>query len=110
LESILLGVFCSADLLVFYVLFEAVLIPMYFLIGIFGSRERKVRASFLLFIYTLASSIFMFVAILFLYFKTSTTNIFLLKAVYLTCFEENLCWIAFFLSFAVKMPLMPFHV
>jgi NADH-quinone oxidoreductase subunit M len=57
LESILIGIFCSLDLLVFYLLFEAVLIPMFFIVGIFGSRERKVRASYLLFLYTLVSSI-----------------------------------------------------
>ena len=61
LEAILIGIFCSLDLLVFYLLFEAVLIPMFFIVGIFGSRERKVRASYLLFLYTLVSSILLFV-------------------------------------------------
>ncbi len=111
LESILIGIFCSLDLFLFYILFEAVLIPMYFIVGIFGSRERKIRASYFLFLYTLVSSILMFVAILFLYFKTGTTSYLLLKTFksfdYLT---ENICWIAFFFSFAVKMPLVPFHI
>ena len=110
LESILIGVFSSLDLLVFYILFEAVLIPMYFIVGIFGSRGRKVKASYLLFLYTLVSSLIMFIAILFLYFKTGSTNYFLLRTIELNPFAEKLCWFAFFLSFAVKMPLIPFHV
>ena len=110
LESILIGIFCSLDLLVFYLLFEAVLIPMFFIVGIFGSRERKVRASYLLFLYTLVSSILLFVAILFIYFKTGTTNYLLLKTFQFDPFVERLCWLAFFSSFAVKMPLVPFHI
>jgi len=91
LESILIGVFSSLDLLVFYILFEAVLIPMYFIVGIFGSRGRKVRASYLLFLYTLVSSIIMFIAILFLYFKTGSTNYFLLRTIELSPLAEKLC-------------------
>ena len=110
LESILIGIFCSLDLLVFYLLFEAVLIPMFFIVGIFGSRERKVRASYLLFLYTLVSSILLFIAILFIYFKTGTTNYLLLKTFEFDPMVERLCWLAFFSSFAVKMPLVPFHI
>jgi NADH:ubiquinone oxidoreductase subunit 4 (subunit M) len=84
-------VFSSLDLLVFYLLFEAVLIPMYFLIGVFGSRERKIRASYLLFLYTLLSSIVMFIAILFLYSKFGTTNYLLLYTAKLDPFAEKLC-------------------
>lgn len=110
LEAILLGVFCSLDLLVFYLLFEAVLIPMYLIVGVFGSRERKVRASYLLFLYTLVSSILMFIAILFLYYKSGTTCFLTLRTVQLEPYAEKLCWLAFFSSFAVKMPLVPFHI
>lgn len=111
LESILLGIFCSLDIFVFYVLFEAVLIPMYFLIGIYGSRERKIRASYFLFMYTLISSILMFVGILLIYFKTGSTSYLLLKTFCpLNFYLENFCWFTFFLSFAVKMPLIPFHI
>lgn len=91
LESILLGVFCSLDLLVFYLLFEAVLIPMFFIVGIFGSRERKVRASYLLFLYTLVSSILFFIAILYIYFKTGTTNYLLLKTFMFEPMVERVC-------------------
>lgn len=110
LESILIGIFCSLDLLMFYLLFEAVLIPMFFIVGIFGSRERKVRASYLLFLYTLVSSILLFIAILFIYFKTGTTNFILLKTFQFDPFVERICWLAFFSSFAVKMPIVPFHI
>jgi len=110
LESVLIGIFSSLDLLVFYLLFEAVLIPMYFLIGVFGSRERKIRASYLLFLYTLISSVIMFLAILFLYSQFGTTNYLLLYTLKLESFSEKLCWLAFFSSFAVKMPLIPFHI
>jgi NADH:ubiquinone oxidoreductase subunit 4 (subunit M) len=64
---------------------------MYFIVGIFGSRGRKVRASYLLFLYTLLSSIIMFIAILYLYFKTGTTNYFLLRTLELNSFAEKLC-------------------
>jgi NADH-quinone oxidoreductase subunit M len=74
LESILFGVFCSLDLLLFYILFEAVLIPMFFVVGVYGSRDRKIRASYLLFLYTLISSVFMLIAILALYFWAGTTD------------------------------------
>jgi NADH-quinone oxidoreductase subunit M len=110
LESILIGVFCSLDLLLFYIFFEAVLIPMYFIVGRFGSRSRKIRASYLLFIYTLFSSIIMFLAILYLYSLVGTTNLLSLSAVKIEPLIEKICWIAFFFSFAVKMPLVPFHI
>jgi len=91
LESILFGVFTSLDIMLFYLLFEAVLIPMYIVIGVYGSRERKIRASYLLFLYTLVSSIFMFVAILYIYFKTGTTDYQLLKTIQLDLYAERLC-------------------
>ena len=91
LESILFGVFCSVDILVFYLFFEAVLIPMFIILGIFGSRERRVRAAYLLFLYTLFSSIFMFLAILFIYYKTGTTQYILLKNLQFDGTEEKLC-------------------
>ena len=77
--------------MLFYLLFEAVLIPMYIVIGVYGSRERKIRASYLLFLYTLVSSIFMFVAILYIYFKTGTTDYQLLKTIQLDLYAERLC-------------------
>jgi len=91
LESILLGVFSTLDVLLFYLLFEAVLIPMYFIVGVYGSRGRRVRASYLLFLYTLISSLFMLLAILFLYFKSGTTDFQALQSLNLTSFSEKFC-------------------
>jgi len=110
LESILFCVFTSLDLMLFYIFFEAVLIPMYFVVGVFGSRSRRIRASYLLFIYTLFSSILMFLAILLIYFLTGTTDLQTLKSISLNPLVEKCCWFAFFFSFAVKMPLLPFHI
>lgn len=91
LESILFGVFATLDLMLFYFLFEAVLIPMYLLLGVCGSRERKIRAAYLLFLYTLVSSFFMFVSILQLYFIFGTTDYQLLKTFHLSLNTERLC-------------------
>lgn len=110
LETILFGVFFSLDVMLFYLFFEAVLIPMYFIIGVYGSRKRRIRASYMLFLYTLFSSIFMFLAILYIYFTCGTTDFQTLKTIQLDTFVERCCWFAFFLSFAVKMPLIPFHI
>lgn len=110
LESILIGVFSSLDIIVFYVLFEAVLIPMFLIIGFYGSRERRIRSAYLLFLYTLLSSLIMFLSILFIFFKFGTTDYLLLKTVNFDPLAEKLCWFAFFLSFAVKMPVVPFHI
>ena len=83
---------------------------MYFIVGVFGSRARKIRAGYLLFLYTLISSILMFLAILFLFFKTGSTFYLVLLSYEFDSFTENLCWLCFFSSFAVKMPLFPFHI
>jgi len=91
MESFLFGVFTSLDILLFYLFFEAVLIPMFLIIGIYGSRERRIRASYLLFLYTLFSSIFMFLAILYIYYKTGTTQYTILKTIQLDTLEERLC-------------------
>lgn len=110
LESILLTAFCCLDLLVFYVLFEATLIPMFLIIGTYGSRERKIRASYLLFLYTLLSSLLMLLSILFLYQKFGTTNYIVLTTSQLDSLSEKLCWVSFFIAFAVKLPMFPFHI
>ena len=110
LEAILFGVFSSLDVMCFYLLFEAILIPMFLIIGFYGSRERRIRSAYLLFLYTLLSSLIMFLSILFLFFKFGTTDFLLLKTIMIDPVSEKLCWFAFFLSFAVKMPLVPFHI
>jgi NADH-ubiquinone oxidoreductase chain 4 len=85
---------------------------MFFIVGVYGSRERRVRASYLLFLYTLVSSVFMLIAILVLYFWTGTTDFQKLRLIEFSSDSSivKLCWFAFFLSFGVKMPLVPFHV
>lgn len=110
LEFILFGVFMTLDLLIFYILFEAVLIPMFIIVGIYGSKQRKSRAAYLLFLYTLTSSVFMLVALLYIYFSFNSLDLLVLKSKELPPFTEKLCWLAFSLSFAVKMPLIPFHI
>ena len=74
MEFFLIGVFCILDLLLFYVFFESVLIPMYFIIGIWGSRERKIRAAYFFFLYTLLGSVLMLLAILYMYYQIGTTD------------------------------------
>jgi NADH-ubiquinone oxidoreductase chain 4 len=96
--------------MLFYLLFEAVLIPMFLIIGFYGSRGRKIRSAYMLFLYTLFSSLIMFLAILYIYFKFGSTDYLILKTVVFEPLTEKLCWFAFFMSFAVKMPLIPFHI
>jgi NADH:ubiquinone oxidoreductase subunit 4 (subunit M) len=91
LETILFGVFFSLDLIIFYILFEAVLIPMFLIIGLYGSRQRRIRSAYMLFLYTLLSSLFMFLSILFIFFNFGTTDYLILKTVNFSSFSENLC-------------------
>ena len=110
LESLTIAVFSVLDLLLFYVFFESVLIPMFIIIGIWGSRERKIRAAYQFFLYTLFGSVLMLLAILLIYFQTGTTD---LQILYTTNFSESrqiLLWLAFFASFAVKVPMVPVHI
>jgi proton-translocating NADH-quinone oxidoreductase chain M len=110
LESLLIAVFTILDLLLFYVFFESVLIPMFIIIGVWGSRERKIRAAYQFFLYTLFGSVCMLLAILLIYFQTGTTD---LEILYTSQFSETrqiLLWLAFFASFAVKVPMVPVHI
>ena len=110
LESFTIAVFIMMDLLLFYAFFESVLIPMFVIVGIWGSRERKIRAAYQFFLYTLFGSVLMLLAILVIYFQTGTTD---LLALLCTDFSEKrqiLLWLAFFASFAVKVPMMPMHI
>lgn len=110
LESLLIGLFCSLDLVMFYVFFEAILIPMFFIIGIWGG-ENRIYASFKLFLYTFAGSVFLLIVILYLYGKFSTTDLVLLRELSpsLDFDIQKWLWIGAFLSFAVKIPMFPFH-
>jgi len=110
MESLLIIVFTVLDVLLFYVFFESILIPMFIIIGVWGSRERKIRAAYMLFLYTLLGSVLMLLAILYMYFLVGTTDYQILASFN---FDENLqrwLWLAFFASFAVKIPMLPFHI
>ena len=91
LESILFAVFSSLDIMLFYLLFEAVLIPMFLIVGFYGSRGRKIRSAYMLFLYTLVSSLLMFLAILYIYFKLGSTDYLVLKTIVFDSTSEKLC-------------------
>jgi proton-translocating NADH-quinone oxidoreductase chain M len=110
MEFFLIGVFCVLDLLLFYIFFESVLIPMFLIIGIWGSRERKIRAAYFFFLYTLLGSVIMLIAILYIYYQVGTTDYEILLSVRFTEFEQRLLWLAFFSSFATKVPMLPVHI
>ena len=110
IDFLLLLVFSAMDLLVFYISFEAILIPMYLMIGMWGSRERKVRAVYLFFFYTLVGSLLMLVGLLYIYSLTGTLNLEYLLTYNFTFEEQCWLWLAFFVSFASKVPMFPFHV
>ena len=110
LESLLFLAFFSVDLFFFYIFFESVLIPMFIMVSVWGSRARKIRASYMLFFFTLVGSIIMLLAMLKLYIECGTLDI---RALKLIVFEENfqcMLWWPFFLAFSVKIPVFPFHV
>jgi len=110
LEFFLIGVFCVLDLLLFYIFFESVLIPMYLIIGFWGSRERKIRAAFFFFLYTLLGSVLMLLAVLYIYYQIGTTDFETLLTTSLTLKEQKILWLAFFASFATKVPMVPVHI
>ena len=103
-------IFTVEDLLLFYVFFEAILIPMYLVIGIWGSRERKIRAVYLFFFYTLWGSLLTLVGILYIYSQTGSLNFEYLSSYPFTLTEQLFLWAAFFLSFASKIPMFPVHI
>ncbi|MEY5040514.1 MAG: dehydrogenase subunit 4 [Bacteroidota bacterium] len=113
LGFLLISCFIVKDIILFYIIFEAILIPMYILIGLWGSRERKIRAVYLLFFYTLISSLMFLVGILYLYHNFNTANFswltFFCKN-YLEPSEQHVLWFLFFLSFASKIPIFPLHI
>ena len=108
LETFMIGVFCSLDLVLFYLFFEGGLIPMFLIIGIWGG-ERRVYSTFKFFLYTLAGSVFMLLAIIYIFISTGTTDVETLLIYNFTTNEQLILWIAFFTSFMVKIPMWPFH-
>ncbi|MDB5478359.1 MAG: NADH-quinone oxidoreductase subunit [Alphaproteobacteria bacterium] len=108
LETMMIGAFVSLDTILFYVFFEGLLIPMFILIGVWGG-PRRVYASFKFFLYTLLGSVLMLVALIALYLQTKTTDITVLMNADIPGNIQLWLWWAFFISFAVKMPMWPVH-
>ena len=108
LETFMIGVFCSLDLVVFYLFFEAGLIPMFLIIGVWGGTKR-VYSAFKFFLFTLLGSVLMLVAIIAIYWITGTTDVTQIYEIKIPKNYQNLLWLAFFSSFAVKMPMWPVH-
>lgn len=110
MEFFLIIVFCVLDLLLFYIFFESVLIPMFLIIGVWGSRERKIRAAYFFFLYTLLGSLLMLLTILYVYYQVGTTDYEILLTFTFSKTEQFLLWLAFFISFAAKIPMVPVHL
>ena len=120
LESLMIGVFCALDLVLFYMFFEACLIPMFLIIGIWGGKER-IYASFKFFLYTFLGSVLMLVAMVAMFADAGTTDMVVLLShnfgsdtltvagFHIIGGAQTLMWVAFFASFAVKMPMWPVH-
>ncbi|WP_299862799.1 NADH-quinone oxidoreductase subunit M [uncultured Hoeflea sp.] len=108
LETMMIGVFCALDIVLFYIFFEAGLIPMFIIIGVWGGK-RRVYASFKFFLYTLAGSVLMLLAIMAMFWDAGTTDIRALLAHNFPAEMQTWLWLAFFASFAVKMPMWPVH-
>lgn len=110
LELLLIFAFIVMDLLWFYIFFEAILIPILIIIGIWGSRSRKIKAAVYFFIFTLVGSLIILTGIIYIYTITGTTIYLSLLSHNFTYSEEKWLWVAFFLSFSVKIPMFPFHI
>ena len=108
LETLMIGVFSALDLVLFYVFFEGGLIPMFLIIGVWGGK-RRIYASFKFFLYTLIGSLLMLLAIMAMYGVAGTTDITVLLKTHFPVSMQKYLWLAFFASFAVKMPMWPVH-
>ncbi len=108
LQTAMIGTFLARDMLLFYVFWEAMLVPMYFIIGIWGG-ERRIYATVKFFIYTMTGSIFMLVGILYCYFKAGSMDLAAFQALELSRQEQLWLFAAFTLAFAIKVPIFPFH-
>jgi len=109
LETLMVGMFCALDYVLFYVFFEGVLIPMFIIIGVWGSGQRRIYAAFKFFLFTLAGSVLMLLALLAMYLQAGTTDIPTLMATDFGYDMQIWLWLAMFASFAVKVPMWPVH-
>lgn len=110
LEFFLINVFSCLDLFFFYIFFESVLIPMFFIIGIWGSRQRKIHAVYQFFLYTFFGSLFMLISIIVIYLHIGTTTIFFIENSHFSDYRQLLIWFGLFLGFSIKVPMIPFHI
>ena len=108
METFMLGVFCSLDLVIFYLFFEGGLIPMFLIIGVWGGAKR-IYSAFKFFLFTLLGSVLMLVAIISIYWISGTTDVIKLLELRIPYEYQYLLWLAFFSSFAVKLPMWPVH-
>lgn len=110
LNFLLINVFCCLDLLFFYIFFESILIPMFIIIGVWGSRQRKMLAAYYFFLYTLVGSIVMLFGVIYIISQIGTTDYEILLISHFCELEQKVLWFSFFLSFASKIPMLPFHL
>ena len=108
MEGLMIGVFSAADALLFYVFWEAMLIPMFLIIGVWGGT-RRIYATIKFFLYTFLGSVFMLAALIYMYLKAGTYDLAALYALPLGSTEQVLIFLAFFAAFAVKVPMVPVH-
>lgn len=110
MESLMLGVFMIKDMVYFYICYEGVLIPMYLIIGSYGSRERRIKAGIYLFMYTLLGSVFMLLGILIVYMETGGTEYEVIYYRGISERKEKVLWLLFMIGFMVKIPMIPVHI
>ena len=110
MESCLIIIFSILDLFLFYIFFESILIPMFLIIGIWGSRKRKIRSNYFFFLYTLFGSIIMLLAIIYIFNVKGTTDYQIILYNPFNFEIQKILWLAFFLGFAIKVPMFPFHI
>lgn len=109
LEFLLLNFFLTTNLMMFYIYFEAILIPMFLIIILWGSRKRKIHASYLFFFFTLLGSLFMLVAILWYFLYIGDLNMHIMQYLWISKKYQIILWLLFFIGFAVKIPIYPVH-
>ena len=114
LEGLMIALFAVLDILLFYVLYESLLIPLFLIVGIWGHKERRIEAAYQLFIYTLLGSLFLLIGILVIYNETGTTDyqysIAMMDTLEMKESVERVLWISFFVSFGIKIPIFPVHI
>jgi len=110
IELALFIAFSTLDLLVFFLSFESILIPMFLMVGIFGSNKRRIKASFFFFMYSFLFSLFSLLLILYIYYVAKTTNILLLNDYLFNSNQQVFAWGLMFITFSAKIPMFPFHI